>query len=112
MRDTVFHKIIRKELPSKTEYEDNDCIVIHTIAPQAPVHIMVIPKKDLKNLSEASDADVELLGKLLLIAKRMAIKLGIEEGYKIAINNGIKAGQEVFQLHIHVMGGWKVNAQG
>ena len=107
MSDTVFHKIIRGELPSKKEYEDQECIVIHSIGPKAPVHLLVIPKVDLENLSKADESHVKLLGHLLLVAKSMAEKLGISEGFQVSINNGKKAGQEVFQLHIHVLGGWR-----
>lgn len=106
MADTVFHKIIRGELPSKKEYEDDDCIVIHTIAPRAPVHLLVIPKVEMENLGQAQKEHQKLLGHLLLVARNMAEKLGIADGFKISINNGKKAGQEVFQLHIHVLGGW------
>ncbi|MDQ3099421.1 MAG: HIT domain-containing protein [bacterium] len=107
MADTVFHKIMRGELPRKLEYEDDDCIVIHPIDPKAPVHLLVIPKKDMENLESATNEDQALLGKLLLVAKAMADKNNIGDGFKIAINNGKKGGQEVFQLHIHVTGGWK-----
>lgn len=106
MADTVFHKIMRGEIPSRKEFEDQQCIVIHTIEPKAPVHLLVIPKVDLINLSVAQEQHKELLGHLLLVAKEVAEKLRIADGFKISINNGSKAGQEVFQLHIHVLGGW------
>lgn len=107
MAETVFHKIMRGEIPSKIEYEDQHCIVIHTIDSKAPVHVLVIPRVDIVNLSEAQETHKELLGHLLLTAKHVAQKLNIADGFKISINNGKKAGQEVFQLHIHVLGGWR-----
>lgn len=110
MPDTVFHKIIRGELPSKKEYEDNDCIVIHSIAPRAPIHLLVIPKVDLENLGQASAEHQALLGHLMIVAKQMADKMGIIDGFKVSINNGKNAGQEVFQLHLHVLGGWSKQA--
>jgi histidine triad (HIT) family protein len=104
--DTVFHKIIRKELPAKIEFEDDDCIVIHTIDPKAPVHLLIIPKKDMINISDVTQDDQLLLGKLMIVAKQMADSFKINDGFKLSINNGAKAGQEVMQLHIHLLGGW------
>jgi histidine triad (HIT) family protein len=104
--DTVFHKIIRGEIPSDIVYDDAECIVIKDIAPKAPVHLLVIPKKNIINLSEMITDDRLLVGKLLQVAADMAEKFNIKDAFKIVINNGKGAGQEVFQLHVHVLGGW------
>lgn len=105
--DTVFHKIMRKELPAKIEYEDDECIVIHDIAPKAPIHLLVIPKKDMPSISHMTEEDEILVGKLMRIATEMAAEFNISDAFRLSINNGERAGQAVMQLHIHVLGGWK-----
>ncbi len=105
--DTVFHKIIRKELPAKIEYEDDDCIVIHDISPKAPVHLLVIPKKDMPSISHMTGEDQILIGKLVHVATEMAQKFEMSDAFRLVMNNGERSGQEVMQLHIHVLGGWK-----
>lgn len=103
---TLFAKIIAKEIPARIAYEDDRALAFHDIAPQAPVHVLVVPKKPLVNVAGASAEDEALLGHLLLVARKLAIDLGIAEtGYRLVINNGEAAGQTVFHLHVHLLGG-------
>ena len=103
--DTVFDKIIRREIPAQIVYEDNLCLAFKDINPQAPVHILVIPKKLIPQLSDTESQDHALLGHLLLTAKRVAAEVGLENGYRIVINNGPDGGQTVYHLHLHILGG-------
>lgn len=107
VEDCIFCKIISRELPSTIEFEDDDIIVFQNINPVAPVHVLIVPKKHVINLSEVDDSDQDLLGKTLLIAKKMANKLGISEAFRVAIANGKMAAQSVFHIHLHLTGGWK-----
>ena len=102
---TLFERIIAREIPSDIEYEDDSCIVIHDIQPQAPAHLLVIPKKAITRISEASSESQALLGHLLLTAAKMARKLELEQGYRIIINNGKLGGESVPHLHVHLLGG-------
>ncbi|XP_046863071.1 adenosine 5'-monophosphoramidase HINT1-like [Xenia sp. Carnegie-2017] len=102
--DTIFGKIIRKEIPSDFLYEDDQCIVIKDISPQAPVHLLVIPKKPIIGLSKADESDKQLLGHLLIVAKKVAASQGLDNGYRVVINDGSDGGQTVMHLHIHVLG--------
>ncbi|CAJ0947532.1 unnamed protein product, partial [Mesorhabditis belari] len=103
--DTLFGKIIRKEIPAKIIFEDDDVLAFHDVSPQAPVHFLVIPKKAIPSIEDASDVDASLLGKLLLTAKNVAKELHLDNGYRLVINNGKDGCQSVFHLHIHVLGG-------
>lgn len=108
---TVFQKIIDREIPAKLAHEDEFCIALHDINPQAPVHVLVIPKKPLARIAEASAADQALLGHLLLTASTLAKNLGVaESGFRIVINNGRDGGETVPHLHVHLLGqrplGW------
>ncbi len=104
--DTIFAKILRKEIPAKIIHEDEECIAFHDVNPQAPVHILVIPRKPLEKLDAATHEDATLLGHLLLTAKKIAEEHKLHEsGYRLVINNGLEAGQSVFHLHIHLLGG-------
>ncbi|HEY6146606.1 MAG TPA: histidine triad nucleotide-binding protein [Thermoanaerobaculia bacterium] len=103
--DTVFGKILRKEIPAQLVFEDDKCIVIRDIAPKAPVHLLVIPREPLTNLAEAGPANHALLGHLLLVAGRVAKQEKIGDAFRIVINNGEAAGQSVQHLHVHVLGG-------
>ena len=104
---TIFQKIIEKEIPSEFIYEDDLCIVINDINPQAPLHLLIIPKKPLSKLSDAQEKDLNLLGHLMLIAGDMSREFNVEDAFNIVINNGEKAGQTVFHLHIHLLAGNK-----
>ena len=105
MSETIFSKIIRKEIPADIVYEDDLTIAFRDIAPQAPVHILVIPKKPLPQLAAAESEDHALMGHLLLTAKRVAQQLGLDNGYRLVINNGVDGGQTVDHLHLHILGG-------
>ena len=102
---TIFQKIIDREIPAKLAHEDEHCIAIHDINPQAPVHVLIIPKKLIPRVGEASVADQPVLGHLLLTAAALAKKLGVaESGYRIVINNGRDGGESVPHLHVHLLG--------
>jgi histidine triad (HIT) family protein len=105
MAETIFSKIIDGEIPSEKLYEDDLCIVINDINSQTPVHVLIIPRKPIPKLSEAGPEDQALLGHLLLVAAKMADKLGVGEAYRLLINNGEGAGQTVVHLHLHILGG-------
>ena len=102
--DTIFSKIIRREIPADIVYEDDLCLAFRDVNPQAPVHVLLIPKQPLPQLDAASDADKILLGHLLLKAKAVAAQLGLSSGYRLVINNGPDAGQTVYHLHCHILG--------
>lgn len=108
---SIFARIIAGELPADKVYEDEHCIVINDIHPQAPVHVLVIPKKTMTNLNDAAPSDQALLGHLLLTVPKVAAQLGMAEGYRVIINNGAAAGQTVFHLHLHVLGGRRYSEQ-
>ncbi|XP_068587922.1 adenosine 5'-monophosphoramidase HINT1 [Cebidichthys violaceus] len=103
--DTIFGKIIRKEIPVNLLYEDDKCVAFPDITPQAPTHILVVPKKPIVQLSKAEESDAELLGHLMLVAKKCAEDAGLTKGYRIVINDGPDGGQSVYHIHIHVLGG-------
>ncbi|MEL6402423.1 MAG: histidine triad nucleotide-binding protein [Cyanobacteria bacterium J06607_6] len=104
--DTIFGKIIRREIPADIVYEDDLCLAFRDITPQAPTHVLVIPKKPIPKLADAAAEDKELLGHMLLAVKSLAEQLGIaEEGYRVVINTGTDGGQTVFHLHMHLLGG-------
>ena len=103
---TIFAKIIAREIPAEIVFEDTDVLAFHDIAPQAPVHIVIIPKKPLRDLSDAAEIDTSLLGKLLLTAAQIARTLGVaESGYRTVINTGADGGQTVGHLHLHLLAG-------
>lgn len=102
----VFARILRGEIPAKLLHEDEHCLAFHDVAPQAPTHFLVIPKREIATLSDATPADAELLGHLLVTAAKIAKQLGVAEGgSRVVINNGAGAGQTVFHLHVHVLAG-------
>jgi len=103
--DCIFCKIGRKEIPAKHIYDDAEIFAFEDIHPQAPTHLLVSPRKHLVSLNNAEDGDAGLLGKMLLVAKRLAGERGILGGYRVVINNGAEAGQSVDHLHVHVLGG-------
>ena len=102
---TVFQKIIDGEIPSMPVYRDDKCIAIKDISPQAPVHILLIPIKTKPRLSLATQEDAELLAHLMLTAPKIAKEQGLQDGFRIVVNNGIIAGETVPHLHIHILGG-------
>ncbi|MCY7276804.1 MAG: histidine triad nucleotide-binding protein [Phormidesmis sp. CAN_BIN44] len=103
--DTIFGKIIRKEIPADIVYEDNLTLAFRDVNPQAPTHILVIPKQAIAKLSDAESADHALMGHLLLTAKRVAQQVGLTNGYRVVINTGDDGGQTVDHLHLHILGG-------
>jgi histidine triad (HIT) family protein len=103
--ETIFTKIIRREIPADIVYEDNLAIAFRDINPQAPVHILVIPKQPIIQLSDAESQDHALMGHLLLTVKRVAEQVGLTNGYRVVINNGSDGGQTVSHLHLHILGG-------
>ncbi|RMF94446.1 MAG: histidine triad nucleotide-binding protein [Planctomycetota bacterium] len=102
---TVFKKIIDREIPADIVYEDDYCLAFRDINPQAPVHLIVIPKKEIVNVDDMGDEDVEILGRIFLAIKKIAAQEGLEKGYRVVTNNGRDAGQEVMHLHFHVLAG-------
>ena len=102
---TIFDKIINKEIPANIVYEDDVAIAFHDIAPQAPTHILVIPKKRIDQIENMKEEDKPVIGHLFHVATVVAKKIGLENGYRLIINNGVEGGQTVFHLHIHLLGG-------
>jgi histidine triad (HIT) family protein len=102
---TLFQRILDKEIPAEIIHQDDLAFVIRDINPQAPVHVLVIPKTPLARLAESSTADQSLLGHLLLVARKIAKSEQLAEGYRVVINNGPHGGESVPHLHVHVLGG-------
>lgn len=102
---TLFEKIIAREIPAQIVYEDDLSIAIRDINPQAPVHVLVIPKKPIARVGEAQPEDQALLGHLLLSAAKVAKQEGLENGFRITINQGVDGGETVPHMHVHVLGG-------
>ena len=106
MPDCIFCKIAAKEIPAKTAYEDAEVLAFHDIQPKAPVHIQVIPKRHIARVSEVGPAEAGLVGRLVLVANRLAKESGVAEpGYRLVINCNAAAGQSVYHLHLHLLGG-------
>jgi histidine triad (HIT) family protein len=108
MAETIFGKIARGEIPADIVYEDDRALAFRDLNPQAPTHLLVIPRQPIDRLSAAAEDDEALLGHLLLVAKRVAADAGLED-FRLVVNNGAGAGQTVFHLHIHVIGGRPLN---
>ncbi|MGE5192145.1 MAG: histidine triad nucleotide-binding protein [Deltaproteobacteria bacterium] len=102
---TIFKRIIDKEIPASVIYEDDRCVAFRDINPQAPVHFLVVPRKEIPSLAAADDDDAAILGNLLTVARRLATQLGLTNGYRVVINSGPDGGQTVDHLHLHVLGG-------
>jgi histidine triad (HIT) family protein len=105
MTDCLFCRIVRGELPTRKIYEDDRALAFNDINPQAPMHVLIIPKKHIVGLKEATPEDAELIGYCHLLAAKIARDRGMEEGYRTVYNVGPKAGQSVFHLHLHLIGG-------
>jgi histidine triad (HIT) family protein len=105
----LFCRIVAQELPAELVHQDERAVVIRDLNPQAPTHLLVIPQEHLESLDEASHKDEALLGHLLRVAARVANAAGLADGYRTVINNGAGAGQSVFHLHVHVLGGRPLN---
>ena len=104
---TIFGKIIRREIPADIVYEDDLCLAFRDIHPQAPIHVLLVPKKEISRLVDATPEDQALLGHLMLAAGKLAQQLGVGDAFRVVISNGADAGQTVFHLHLHVLGGRK-----
>jgi histidine triad (HIT) family protein len=101
---TVFEKIIARQIPAKIIWEDDDVVAFHDVNPQAPVHVLIVPKRVVPRLADATENDRALLGKLLLVARDLAKKLDLSSGYRVVINSGPDAGESVPHLHVHLLG--------
>ncbi len=106
---TLFSRIIDREIPARIEHEDEHCIAIHDIHPKAPVHLLIVPRKPIPRVSEAAPEDRETLGHLLLVARQLAEKLGLDNGFRLVVNDGEQAGQEIPHLHIHMLAGQRLS---
>ncbi|MEN8130975.1 MAG: histidine triad nucleotide-binding protein [Pseudomonadota bacterium] len=109
MSETLFTKIINREIPAEIVYEDDQCLAFKDINPQAPLHVLIIPKRSIARLAHATPEDQALLGHLLLKANDVAREQGYADNFRLVINNGIEAGQSVFHLHVHVLAGRSFN---
>jgi diadenosine tetraphosphate (Ap4A) HIT family hydrolase len=106
MSDTIFHKIMRREIPADLVYEDDDVIAFRDIAPQAPVHVLFVPKVDFATLNDVPEEDAVIIGRLATAAARYAKKEGFaQDGYRIVMNCNADGGQTVFQIHLHLLAG-------
>ena len=105
MDNCIFCRIARGEIPSRKVFEDDEVFAFHDINPQRPVHFMLIPKRHITSLAEATDADVLVLGRMLVLANRLATEQGSPDGFRVIINTGRVGNQEVQHLHIHIVGG-------
>ena len=102
---TLFTKIINKEIPAQIVYEDDLCLAFRDINPQAPTHVLLIPKKEIPRLVDATAEDQALLGHMMIAAGKIARDLGVGDAFRLAVNNGADAGQSVFHLHLHILAG-------
>ena len=105
---TIFGKVIRREIPADIVYEDELCLAFRDINPQAPTHVLVVPKKEIDMLSNAKAEDQALLGHMMLAACQIARQLGVGDAFRVVVNNGAEAGQSVFHLHLHILAGRKL----
>lgn len=106
---TIFGKIIRREIPASIVYEDDLCLAFRDINPQAPTHVLLVPKKEIDMLSAATTEDQALLGHMMLAAGKVARQLGVGDTFRLVVNNGAEAGQSVFHLHVHILAGRKLH---
>ncbi len=105
MPETIFSKIIDRKIPARIEYEDDRCLAFHDVAPQAPTHVLVIPKRPIPSLADLTAADEALVGHLVFVATELAAKLALGGGYRLVVNCGRDGGQSVDHLHVHLLGG-------
>ncbi|NBW96363.1 MAG: histidine triad nucleotide-binding protein [Planctomycetia bacterium] len=105
MTETIFSKIIERKIPARIAYEDEHCLAFHDVAPQAPTHVLVIPKTAIRSLAELQRTDTGLMGHLVVVATELAAKLGLGDGYRLVVNCGSDGGQSVDHLHVHLLGG-------
>ena len=105
MPDTIFSRIIAGTIPARIEHEDDVCLAFHDVSPQAPVHILVIPKRAIPSLAHLEANDANTVGHLVLVAAQLASRLGLTDGYRLVFNCGRDGGQSVDHLHLHLLGG-------
>ena len=110
--NTIFDRIIAKEVPCKKVFENDRIIAFHDIAPAAPVHLLIVPKKPIQNLADASDEDTAVLGECLLVARDLAKEFNLLDGYRVITNSGAHSGQLVHHIHFHLLGGRKLGPLG
>jgi histidine triad (HIT) family protein len=102
---TLFSKIIAREIPADIVYEDEQCLAFRDINPQAPVHVLLVPKREIPRLADAAEDDAALMGHLMLTAGKIARQLGVGDAFRLVVNSGAGAGQTVFHLHLHILAG-------
>jgi histidine triad (HIT) family protein len=102
---TIFQRIIDKEIPARIAYEDDQCLAFHDVAPQAPTHVLVIPKRPIASVAAIADDDADLIAHLWLVIRDLANQLNLDGGYRVVVNCGREAGQSVDHLHFHLLGG-------
>jgi histidine triad (HIT) family protein len=102
---TIFQRIINREIPADIVYEDDQCLAFRDVSPQAPTHVLVIPKREIASVDALSDDDADLVAHLWIVIRDLARKLGLGKGYRVVVNNGPEAGQSVDHLHFHLLGG-------
>lgn len=100
---SIFTKIIHREIPATIEFENDEIIVIHDIQPQAKLHLLIIPKKEIPTINDITSEDINLIGNMFLVAKDLARKFGVENGYQLKFHVGPQGGQEVFHIHLHFL---------
>lgn len=105
MNECTFCRIARGEAQARVVYQDEDVIAFHDRNPQAPTHVLIIPNAHIENVNDLEVDDVDLVGKLFVVARQIAAQEGVAEGYRLVVNNGSRAGQSVFHLHMHLLGG-------
>jgi len=102
---TIFQRIIDREIPADIVYEDDQCLAFRDIAPKAPTHVLVIPKKEIPSVADVADEDQALIGHLYLVIRDLAAELGLGDGYRVVVNCGREGGQDIPHLHFHLLGG-------
>jgi len=105
MSDCVFCRIVRGEVPARIVYQDEEVTAFHDLNPQAPVHILIVPNRHIVGVAEVEPEDESTLGRLFTVARRLAEEMGVTQGYRLVVNSGPLAGQSVFHLHVHLLGG-------
>lgn len=111
MRDCIFCKVVEGEIPSDKVYEDEDILAFRDVRPQAPVHILIIPKKHIEKLYDLKKNNKNITDKVILVANKIAKKENIQNAFKLVVNNGTSAGQVVMHLHFHLLGGWEKKSE-
>ena len=109
MADTIFSRIIAGTIPARIEHEDDLCLAFHDVSPQAPIHILVIPKRAIPSVAHLEASDASIVGHLVLVAAQLASRLGLTDGYRLVFNCGRDGGQSVDHLHLHLLGGRSLN---